>query len=149
MGATASDGAARGATAFTVTSPRRIQIGSHLPRGAWVVSSSIVNSAGHVVNGGVADLFNNLSTAVGPRGVSLPGVGSCPNLTPSAAQPGNPNATSGLVARCVNQLHLSNVVIYQPASRYWPFQVYETLIFLAGAVAVSVFTIWWVRRRIG
>ncbi len=50
------------------------------------------------------------------------------------------------MARCVNQLHLSNVVTYQPANRYWPFQVYETLIFFAVAMAVGAFTVWWVRR---
>jgi hypothetical protein len=46
----------------------------------------------------------------------------------------------------MNQLHLSNVVTYQPASRYWPFQIYESLIFLALATAVGGFTVWWVRR---
>jgi hypothetical protein len=92
-------------TPFTVTSLRRIQIGAHLPQGAWMVSSSLVNGAGHAVNGGVVGLFNNLSAAVSRSDVSLPGVGSCPNLTPSAKQLGNPNAVSGLVTRCVNQLH--------------------------------------------
>jgi hypothetical protein len=130
---------------FTITSPRRIQVGGHLPHGAWVVSESIVNGAGHAVDGGVTGMFRNLSMVTG-SGVHIPGVGSCPNLTPSGSQLGDPTALSGLLARCVNQLHLTNVVVYQPANRYWPFQMYESLIFLALAVAAGAFTVWWVRR---
>jgi hypothetical protein len=130
---------------FTITSPRRIEVGGHLPQGAWVVSESIVNGAGHAVGGGVTGMLRNMSM-VSASGVHIPGVGSCPNLRPSAAQLGDPGALSGLVARCVNQLHLTNDVVYQPASRYWPFQIYESLIFLAFAVTVGAFTVWWVRR---
>jgi hypothetical protein len=50
------------------------------------------------------------------------------------------------VAQCVNQLRLTYVVTYQPANRYWPFQIYETLIFLALAAAIGGFTVWRVRR---
>ncbi len=136
-------------TPFTITSPRRMQIGGGLPQGAWVVSESIVNRFGQVLGGGsLSGFLVNPATAVGPNGVTIHGVGSCPNLTPSASQLANLQRTdlNGLVARCVNQLHLTNVVTYQPASRYWPFQTYETLIFLAAAAAISVFTVWWVRR---
>ena len=35
---------------------------------------------------------------------------------------------------------------YQPASGYWPFQADETLVFLAAALAVGAFAVWWVRR---
>jgi hypothetical protein len=134
-------------TAFAITSPRRVQIGTHVPQGAWVVSDSVVNAGGQAVNGGVSGLLVNLSNAVAPNGsISLPGVGSCPNIRPSASQLDNGQSVAGLVARCVNQLHLTNVVTYQPANRYWPFQVYESLIFLAAAVAIGAFTVWWVRR---
>ncbi|HWF14794.1 MAG TPA: ABC transporter permease subunit [Acidimicrobiales bacterium] len=130
-------------TPFTITSPRRVEIGASLPRGAWVVSESIVNRSGHAVDTGVVGIFNNLSTALGPGGVNLPGVGSCPNLVPSPHQPAN---NAALIARCMNQLHLSNVVTYQPASRYWPFQTYESLIFLGLAAAAGGFTLWRIRR---
>jgi hypothetical protein len=133
-------------TPFTITTPRRIQIGGHLPHGSWIVSESLVNGAGHTVNGGVFGIFANPLTAVSSAGVNIPGAGSCPNLAPTGAQLGHPSAFAGLVARCVNQLHLSNVVTYQPANRYWPFQTYETLIFLFLAAAVGAFTVWWVRR---
>jgi hypothetical protein len=133
-------------TPYTVASPHRVQIGANLPHGAWVVSESIVDGAGRVVNGVPAEVFQNLSTAVRPGGgITIPGVGSCPNLAPSGA-PGGSSGIPDLVARCINQLHLTNVVTYQPASRYWPFQTYESLIFVALAAFVGAFTVWWVRR---
>jgi hypothetical protein len=36
---------------------------------------------------------------------------------------------------------------YQPASRFWPFQWYETAIFLALASALAAFCVWWIRHR--
>jgi hypothetical protein len=137
-------------TPFTITTPRQIQVGGHLPQDSWIVSESIVNGAGHGVNGALTNLFGNASIVTG-SGVQIPGVGSCPNLVPSGTHLGNsnalsPNSYSGLVARCVDQLHLTNVVVYQPANRYWPFQIYESLIFLGLAVAVGAVTVWLVRR---
>jgi hypothetical protein len=43
---------------------------------------------------------------------------------------------------------LREVLTYQPANRYWPFQAIETAIFLALALALAGFCFWWVRRRI-
>jgi hypothetical protein len=47
----------------------------------------------------------------------------------------------------LGQLHLSQLVTYQPASRYWALQWYETAIFLALAVALAGFCFWWIHRR--
>jgi hypothetical protein len=44
-------------------------------------------------------------------------------------------------------LHLRQVLTFQPASRFWAFQWYETAIFLAAAVALTGFCFWWVRRK--
>jgi hypothetical protein len=58
--------------------------------------------------------------------------------------------TSGTTQACnasIGQLHLRQLVIYQPASRYWTFQWYETAIFLALALALAGFCFWWIRRR--
>jgi hypothetical protein len=38
-------------------------------------------------------------------------------------------------------------VTYQPASRYWTFQGYETAIFLALALALAGICFWRIRRR--
>ncbi|HEX9034984.1 MAG TPA: ABC transporter permease subunit [Streptosporangiaceae bacterium] len=37
-------------------------------------------------------------------------------------------------------------LVYQPASRYWAFQWYETAIFLAIALALAGFSVWWIKR---
>ena len=49
---------------------------------------------------------------------------------------------SGLGAR-----HLRDVIAYQPASRFWAFQWCETGIFLAVAVALGGFCVWWLSRH--
>jgi hypothetical protein len=93
-------------------------------------------------------------------------------ITPGVSQPGNWVITNQAVtaggkvfagpppqsclsnvapfAKCaaaINRLHLRQDLVYQPASRYWPFQWYETLIFLVLALALAGFCGWWVRRR--
>ena len=40
------------------------------------------------------------------------------------------------------------VVTYQPGSRFWAFQTYETLLFVALSAALAGFCVWWVRRRL-
>jgi hypothetical protein len=39
------------------------------------------------------------------------------------------------------------IVTYQPLNRYWPFQLYETAIFLGAAIVLAGFSLWWMRRR--
>jgi hypothetical protein len=46
----------------------------------------------------------------------------------------------------IGSLHLRQLIIYQPASRYWTLQWYETAIFLAAAVALAGFCAWRVRH---
>lgn len=48
---------------------------------------------------------------------------------------------------CLARLNLRIPVTYQPASRYWAFQWYETAIFLAAALALAGFCFWWTRQR--
>ena len=40
------------------------------------------------------------------------------------------------------------VLTFQPPSRYWAFQWYETAIFLSAALVLSGFCFFWVRRRL-
>jgi hypothetical protein len=44
-------------------------------------------------------------------------------------------------------LHAQTLVTYQPASRYWALQWYETGIFLAAALALAGFCFWWIGRH--
>jgi hypothetical protein len=39
-------------------------------------------------------------------------------------------------------------VTYQPASRFWPFQWYETGIYTALALSLAGFCFWRLRRRL-
>jgi len=43
--------------------------------------------------------------------------------------------------------HLRQLVTFQPASRFWTFQWYETAIFLVLAVALAVICAWRIRRK--
>ena len=48
---------------------------------------------------------------------------------------------------CIGQLR--ELLVYQPASRYWAFQWYEMAIFLGLALVLAGFCFWWVRERLG
>jgi hypothetical protein len=94
-------------------------------------------------------------TAAGRPADSLP-ARACGQLSPPAAAgrsprsaprpPGRPGRARGCQAY-VDGLHLRQVVTYQPASRYWVFQWYETAIFTGLALALAGFCFWQVRHR--
>jgi hypothetical protein len=73
---------------------------------------------------------------VGPSGGSVSGAfldhGACLQSRGSAA--------------CIGKLR--ELLVYQPASRYWTFQWYEMAIFMGLAVILSGLCFWWVRRRL-
>lgn len=77
-------------------------------------------------------------------------------VTPSGrvfTLPEVPPCQSGTHDQCVAWItgqNLRQVVTYQPASRYWQFQWYETVLFLAVAVVLSAACVLWIRRsRLG
>jgi hypothetical protein len=49
---------------------------------------------------------------------------------------------------CAQRLQLHTVLTVQPANRYWPFQLWESGIFVGLAAALIALTVWWTRRRI-
>jgi hypothetical protein len=119
----------------------------HIPANSWIVSQNIVNSAGRiVVSNGQLGLNGNGAINVGPSGVTIGNIGSCPNLK-APADPSLSQAND-LVQRCAAQLRLREVVSYQPPSHYWPIQIEETLIFVAAAIVLGAASLWWVRRRL-
>jgi hypothetical protein len=75
--------------------------------GAWILSSQIITPAGR----------------------------------PASSEPATPACTrNGSGQACnayIEGLHLRQIVTYQPASRYWPFQWYETGILLALALVLA------------
>jgi len=61
-----------------------------------------------------------------------------------ACQSGNFQACQASIVR----LHLRQLISYQPASRFWTFQWYETTIFLGLIVILAGVCLWRIRRRI-
>jgi hypothetical protein len=69
------------------------------------------------------------------------------SLGPSPSACGR-NSTYSACTAAISRMHLRQVLVYQPASRFWAFQWYETAIYLALALALAGFCVWWVRRRV-
>ena len=107
---------------------------------------------------------NISSLAVGPGGTTfvnspaLPGTAGDWVLsfqtTDPAGRPFNVNTVKACLGSnfqaCQNalgRLHLKDVIAYQPASRFWAFQWYETGIFLAAAVLLAGFCFWSILSR--
>jgi hypothetical protein len=85
--------------------------------GAWVLSNQTIDKAGHLFTG--------------------PATQACLSQTASMQAC---NASIG-------KLHLRQLVTYQPGSRYWAFQWYETGIFMALALLLVAYCYWRVSRR--
>ena len=92
--------------------------------GAWVYSNQVTTPSG--------------STSLG--------------LTPQACTTGPTNGPTGgptnVCKAAIGRLHLRQVVIYQPGSRYWAFQWLETAIYLLLALLFAGFCTWWINRRL-
>jgi hypothetical protein len=100
--------------------------------GAWLLSSGPVNAARQPVS----------TTPAACTSVE----GTSPN--PGANQAASPQgATTGPVAfrGCLASHGIREAITYQPARRYWPFQLAETAIYLALALALTGYCF----RRIG
>jgi len=69
---------------------------------------------------------------------------------PASSEPATQACTANTGQACdtyIARLHLRQPVTYQPASRYWAFQWYETAIFLGLAVILAGVCFWRIRRR--
>jgi ABC-type transport system involved in multi-copper enzyme maturation permease subunit len=96
--------------------------------GSWIYSDQTINAAGHVIVG---------------TGIALPATGPLSMQTCGASQ-GPSKACFAELAK----LGYRMLVTYQPASRFWTFQWYETAIYLVLALALAGLCFWWIRRRI-
>ncbi|HVA08957.1 MAG TPA: hypothetical protein VNG12_19665 [Acidimicrobiales bacterium] len=126
----------------------RVSTGALNPRD-WITSTETINAAGRVIgeNGLVG---NGLSVGNGPHGVTIAGVGSCPNITlpPPTGLAGPSPAGHILAQKCLNQLGVRDLLNYQPAGRYWTFQWHELTIFIVLALLLVGICFWWVHRRL-
>jgi hypothetical protein len=104
---------------------------------AWTYSAQIVDKAGRAATNLHAFLLK-----------ACPNIGAPPGTIPAGARvgPGNPAAFDACVRKLSAKFH--ELVTYQPASRYWTFQWYETAIFLALALILTGVSFWWTRRRL-
>jgi hypothetical protein len=107
----------------TVITPTNLMndstVSVHQP-GAWITSTRIVDATGHPVTG-----------------VSLANWMKC--------MPAPGKIDNACFARVTN-LGYRAQVSFQPGSRFWAFQWYETATFLALALALAGLCTWWVRR---
>lgn len=85
--------------------------------GAWILSNETDTAAGQVFHGPIPPACNSDTQSFR----------ACQNA--------------------LGRLHLRQVVTYQPASRYWALQWYETALFVVLALALTGFCFWWIRRR--
>jgi hypothetical protein len=105
---------------FTLSPDRRILFVQTAPpdiRGAWILSSQLITPDGRPAS-------------------AIPATAAC-----------GMNAPGNSCQAYIESLHLRQTVTYEPASRYWPLQWYETGIYLALALALAGLCLWWIRPR--
>ena len=113
----------------SLAAPLHIVGGSNAARGlridpnAWVMSDKLVDPSGHTIR-----QLDNLA------------VSSC-HLT-------RQTFSDAALRSCMHRLGIRDVLTVQPANRFWPFQIGETAIYAALAIALLALAFWWVRRRI-
>jgi hypothetical protein len=109
---------------------------------ALVVSSTIVNNAGQSPSAGFLQracpgIVNPDGTPVVPQGAKA---------GHAVVAPGSQQAFQQCVDAVSAKYH--QLVVYQPANRFWIFQTYETLLFVGLAAVLAGLCVWWVRRRL-
>jgi hypothetical protein len=108
---------------------------------ALVVSTSVVNNAGQSPSAAfLQKACPNLPGLNGPP----PGIRGVQGKTAVSAN--GQQAFQQCINTISNKFH--EVVTYQPPNRFWAFQTYETLLFVAASTALAGLSVWWVRRRL-
>jgi hypothetical protein len=75
---------------------------------------------------------------------ACPAIGQLLSVGPGA---GPPTAVHACIDKLAATFHVA--VMYEPASRFWPFQMVETGIFLMAALALCGLAYWWLQRQYG
>ncbi|HEY6788080.1 MAG TPA: hypothetical protein VI365_12295 [Trebonia sp.] len=141
----------------TGSGPGPLPGGGVVKPGDWVTSDLVINGAGRVIgqNGGIGP-NGEIAAHITHGTVGLAGVGACPNKFPPLGALGGGVRTGGAppagfnaaFQECIDRLGVRDVVTYQPLSRYWALQWYETLIFTGFAIALAGLCFWRVRRSL-
>lgn len=107
----------------------------NVPNG-WVYSTALADKAGHAPT---SQYIAHVCPVVGRGAHQLAASGGQLGAGPSGAQ------IQACIAKLSSSVH--TVLTYQPASRFWPFQLAEMGIFLAAALGLCGLSYWWLRRR--
>jgi hypothetical protein len=107
----------------------------------WTISLQTLDAQDRVISDGVG--FDP-----GPLQADCPELGDALGRAPSPdARPATGNGPRALAA-CVQRMGLHVVAVYQPADRYWRFQLTEAGIYVVLAAALVGGSAWWVRHRV-
>lgn len=121
--------------------PVDLVAGGDGPRNSWVVSTHILNGAGHPSTLGERAAFIKHYCAA----ISTPPSPSGPNG--KAVRLADPATFENCRHHLAQTFHLA--VTYQPANHYWPLQFLETGVFTALALLAMAGCYWWITRRAG
>jgi ABC-2 family transporter protein len=124
---------------------------------SWILSNDTLSHTGKVIGaaGGIGPNGEfNLDT-LGPHRDAIMGLGTCPNRFPSPPphvvgqhiNVGPAPAMMKAMTTCINSFHLQSLFTYQPESRFWMFQWYELGSYVVLSALLTVFSLWWIRRR--
>jgi hypothetical protein len=108
-----------------------------MPGGVWILSPP----ADCAPQPGESTAACQVITPTGRSAATLPATKACTLSTAPVTGPGSCEAY-------IEGLHLRQVITYQPASRYWPLQWYETGIYLTLSAILAGACAWWIRRRV-
>ncbi len=103
--------------------------------GAWILSPPADCGS----QPGASTAACQVITPNGRSAATLPATKACTSSAPESGP--------GSCAAYIGGLHLRQVITYQPASRYWPLQWYETGIYLGLSAILASVCAWWIRRR--
>ena len=114
---------------------------------SWIYSQQLVDKTGQPITDQFVQrtcpgIGGGAPAGGASGGGGLLGSGGSHSQASAAAQQKFQECAAKVTAR------FHELVIYQPASRYWPFQWYELAIFLGAALILAGASVWWVRRRL-
>jgi len=117
--------------------PIRVTVKAQAPNdpGAWVLSSPAVDASGNALE------VIELSPSSAPCGPPQGGTAQDPAVA-------GPDDSLPACFAEIKRLGYRQQVTYQPSSRFWPFQWYETGIYTALALGLAWFCFWRIRRRL-
>jgi hypothetical protein len=99
--------------------------------GAWVLSTDLLDPSGRVITRQGRFGSVDVSTTSGPCAMRGSGAGGM----------------DGCLAE-IDRLGYRQRATYQPLERFWPFQWIETGSYALLTIGLTVFSFWWIRRRL-